>query len=367
MANQQLVDYIKQQMQLGVSKDAVKGVLAQAGWPEADVNEALAAALPGQTGSSPAVPAASSVPGGAGQISSGAPAAEMNKPAASFTQSPQSPQTAPAASRPFVPPSAISQFAQKPVASGFGRDPAGSGAAGGPDKPAAQSPFIAKDIFQPKSAAAPAGEPVFQPRIQAMPAQPAVAKTGGGSAKKYALLILWAIVTLALLGAAGYFFWKNRDLNNRFSNLLGISASLEEANARIATLTAQNGDLLTQFNNLNLERADLALHLSFFLPAVGGATTTDVTLGGTIGGGGRDPYTITTKRQLVVSVRNSSASDVSRALLPLIGKEAVISGKRVPGTREIIVEAVNGEPVEKPAASPTGSTSTPTSASPLAP
>ncbi len=56
MANQQLLDYVKQQIQLGVPKEAIKSALLASGWPAADVDEAL-----GVTGSaSPAGPAAAS-------------------------------------------------------------------------------------------------------------------------------------------------------------------------------------------------------------------------------------------------------------------------------------------------------------------
>ena len=46
MINQQLVDYVKQQMQAGISKDAVRKALSDAGWPPADVDDSLKAAEP---------------------------------------------------------------------------------------------------------------------------------------------------------------------------------------------------------------------------------------------------------------------------------------------------------------------------------
>ena len=39
--NQQLVDYIKQQLQLGVTKEAIKATLISSGWTEGDVTEAM--------------------------------------------------------------------------------------------------------------------------------------------------------------------------------------------------------------------------------------------------------------------------------------------------------------------------------------
>src|SRR5882724_4730935 len=52
MINQQLVDYIKQQLQAGVSKDVVRKALVDAGWPAADIDDSM------KTGDSVASPAA---------------------------------------------------------------------------------------------------------------------------------------------------------------------------------------------------------------------------------------------------------------------------------------------------------------------
>jgi hypothetical protein len=46
MVNQQLVDYIKQQIQGGVTRDAIKKALLDAGWPTADVEDSMKAADP---------------------------------------------------------------------------------------------------------------------------------------------------------------------------------------------------------------------------------------------------------------------------------------------------------------------------------
>ncbi len=44
MVNQQLTDYVKQQVQGGVQKDAIKKALLDAGWPAADVDDSVNAA-----------------------------------------------------------------------------------------------------------------------------------------------------------------------------------------------------------------------------------------------------------------------------------------------------------------------------------
>ncbi len=69
MANQQLLDYVKQQMQLGVPKEAIKSALLASGWPAAEVDDAL-----GVTGG-PASPATASVAASASPVSASASAA----------------------------------------------------------------------------------------------------------------------------------------------------------------------------------------------------------------------------------------------------------------------------------------------------
>ena len=43
MINQELLDYVKQQLQQGVSKEQIKGSLMGNGWQESDINEAFMA------------------------------------------------------------------------------------------------------------------------------------------------------------------------------------------------------------------------------------------------------------------------------------------------------------------------------------
>jgi hypothetical protein len=61
MVNQQLRDYVKQQTQLGVSKDALKSSLLGVGWSTADVTEVLgspAAPASAPAAAAPGTPAA---------------------------------------------------------------------------------------------------------------------------------------------------------------------------------------------------------------------------------------------------------------------------------------------------------------------
>jgi len=89
MINQQLVDYIKQQLQAGVSKDAVRKALADAGWPLADIDDSLKAAEPAMPAAGPvAAPAAAQtinpvVAMGGAEMDDAASALERTKSASS--------------------------------------------------------------------------------------------------------------------------------------------------------------------------------------------------------------------------------------------------------------------------------------------
>lgn len=338
MANQQLVDYIKQQLQLGVSKEAVKETLSQAGWPEADINDALSAAAPSPAeaaqSSSPATP---SVPSTSATVATETKLATETKPAAE-TKSATKGESA----RGVQPAASASQ--DKPGATG----PASSALSQLTNKSSASqsSPSVAKDILKPKSEAA------FQPKIQTMSAQAAGQSSGDSSTRKYALPAVGIAVVLVLAGWSVYLFLQNRALKGEASQSADLSASLEEARTQIASLTNDKNMLSSQLEAVNLERNDLLLHLSFFVAPAGEAETKDITISGTLGGGGRSPYTITTSRQVVLNVKNSSESDVSKALQPLLGSVIEVVGTYVPGTRNITVAVVNGVPVTEATQTP---------------
>lgn len=61
MANQQLLDYIKQQLAEGVTEEDIKKPLLQNGWGDADINEALSALQPPTPTSSAPIPPSSPI------------------------------------------------------------------------------------------------------------------------------------------------------------------------------------------------------------------------------------------------------------------------------------------------------------------
>lgn len=324
MANAQLVDYIKQQLQLGVTKEVIKATLAQAGWPESEINEALSASGPSPVQqSSPKI--SSEQVTQAAETASSAPGVTSvsSKPGISASSS-----------------SAFSQFTQK--SSPFTQQ---------------SSPFIAKDIFQPKT------EAVFQPESQPITSQVAKNSGDGSSLKKYLIIAGCAVVILGLAGWSIYLFLQNGKLKQEISQNSALSPALEQANSQVASLTDEKNSLAAQLAEANLEKADLILHLSFFIPPSGEATTTSLNIRGSLAGGDKKPYTLTTSRGAVLNIKNSSNKEVASVLQNLLGNEVEISGTYVPGTREITVINVNGTPVETPVAEQP----VPTSTSPAAP
>lgn len=340
MANQQLVDYIKQQLQLGVSKEAIKTALSQVGWPEAEVNDAFIAAQP------VAVPAAGVEVAKTGvevkPVEQIKPVVQEGavRPAAAVAAAPVSPTTTPFSSTTRKEVVSPAEFTS-PLAK-----------ATSPVTGAASSPrAVAKDIFQPK------GEVVFQPRVQlsggGTPAAATAATTVTTSVsahpsvfKKYFLAVVAVVVISALGGGSAYLFLQLRSLKTAATEIQTIRASLEQANAQIASLMDEKSSLASQLEITNSEKADLLLNLSFLVAPAGEAASAEATVGGIVGTGGKGQYTLTTDRGVVLNIRNSAKPEVARALQPLVGKRVSLRGSYLPGSREITVLEVNGTAVE---------------------
>lgn len=299
MANQQLVDYIKSQLQLGVAKEAVRSTLLQAGWGEGDMSEALNAATP-------AAPAAVSAP--------------------AATTSPVS-QNPPREVRPTTPVS---------------------------------SPLLTRDIFQSKSLPG-QGEPffqpkpaeqVFQPKKEALsPAQkngPVVAVTPTtprkqSSGKGTVFRIVGIVLVTASLGAVGFFYKQVADLQGKLNELSSGGAG---ASSQIATLTQERDKLVAEVAALKNENTQLVAELAIFAGQPTATSTAPITAKGVLSGGGKAQYALTTKSGVVAYVKNSKDMKVDAALKPFVGTEIEISGTHVTASRDVTVTAVNGKLIE---------------------
>ncbi len=308
-ANQQLKDYIAQQTKVGVSKDAIKSALIGAGWGESDVNQAIAE-------SEPVSPAAvSSAP------------AQTVKPAETFQVSK-------------------------------------------PSEPAEKSSpvsFVTSDIFRPK------GEPVFQstgagsqPGVMGMKPEAASLKMKVSSGGKGGLVltISLSVLSAGLLGGNIYFFLQNSGLNSKLSTLSSGSSSFQ---TQVASLSADKKTLTDQVDSLNKTLADLNSQLAVFAVSSGSSTAAvPFDVSGTLGGGGKSLYSLTTSKNIVLTVKNSKDADVEATLKTLLGSNVRLGGTHQDGSSQLTVTTVNGQaiqPAVKAASTTATSTTTGTASS----
>lgn len=296
MANQQLVEYIKQQVQLGVSKDAVKSTLVQSGWPESDIIEAMDVAL-GQTA--------------------------VSQPARSVATDIMQPKT--------------------------------------------ESAAIKTDTIAIKRA-----EPTIQPRTTSVGmASPAdsLSTAPEGNSKSWKAFILPALLILIILGM-GVWVWmlssQNSDLNNQLINTGSSNSTLAQAEADAKSKVS---NLESQMASKDADLKDLALHVSVLIPPPVTGTSSpaavSISLSGSIKADEK-AASLTTSRNLVLSIKNYKEANVMGALKPLVGTTAKITGTTIPGSKEIIVQSVNDVAVPTTTAS-TQATTTPASPDPSKP
>ncbi len=298
VANQQLKDYISQQSKLGVSKDAMKSALLGAGWNESDVTQAINEYEAG-TQAAPAQPVAAVQP--------------------------------------------MQQPVQQPASqvSGIAATIAGT-------KPAA--PFMTSDIFQPK------GEAVFKASAPGQPSSPAAQKPAAismgaepGKKKGNILTIALAAVSVLLLGGNVYFYFQSAAPRAQTPSITGTGTG-QQQEAQIASLTSDKNSLSQQVDTLNKTMADLSGQIAIFEPApTSTITSVNFDVSGMLGGGGKVLYSLTTSRNIVLSVKNSKDAKVDAALKDLVGKQVSLQGTHQPGSTSLTVVSVNNQPVDMPA------------------
>ena len=329
MVNPQLAEYIKQQIQLGVPKEAIKSTLVTSGWPEADVNEAL-----GPSSAQPAVSQPAAAPMAAASVSS---------PAISSAAKP-----------------AISA----PTAVTGGSSP------------------VTRDIFKPKNEPVFGVKPManakpetktdvkpFESKIQSMTSSdpnvfiaPDAASYSSRSSRSWILPGVLGVLFVVSAGAAAYFFLQTQGLKGEGGILPSPDGGSDQ---QVSALTSERDQLQGQIAALTDENKDLAAQLAIFATPAG-ATTTAFTLSGTLSGGDKVSYVLTTARSVAFSVKNSKDAKVIAALKPVVGRTVELSGTYTPGSKDLTVTAVNGTPVNPPAppagtstTTPAGATSTP--------
>lgn len=308
--NQQLKDYINQQTKVGVSSDVIKTALLDAGWQESDINEAMA-------GSSPSAGAGISKP-----VDAAKPAG-VNPP----------------------------EIKTVDILSAFSKNFPGAGAQSAEAKLSPAS-FMTSDIFQSKD------ESMFQskgaavqPLASGNKPQSVSSMRGTSFLQKPIVPIILGAVSLVFLAGAGILYAQNSGLQAKLNSASGENASL---NGKLKSLESDKIAFASQVALLNQTVSDLGNQLSIFAAPAGTSTAElPISVKGTLGGGGKSPYSLTTSRAVVVYVKNSKDAKVDAMLKPLAGNQVEISGTHGAGSNYITVTSVDGKPLEQNAATST--------------
>ena len=171
--------------------------------------------------------------------------------------------------------------------------------------------------------------------------------------KGKARIVAVALAAVAFAGASGavYFYLQTNDLQTSAASLRAerdtAKAGTAALTAQVDTLTKDKNDLTTKAGSLAGENELLSAKLSFFIvpPNVASSANMAFVIQGTIAGSASTLYTVTADDGIKVSIKNSKDVNVNAALKDLIGTKVGVSGTHAPGSKEVIVNAVNGASV----------------------
>lgn len=202
------------------------------------------------------------------------------------------------------------------------------------------------------------GKADMKPVSMEFPEEKGAPQKRGASVARIAL----AVIAVAAAGGAVYFYLQNRNLQTKTADLAN---QLATANARVPALTAQLDALTKDKNDLNAavgsllgENKILFSDLSFFMVPPNATSSVDVafSLQGALSGNASVLYAVTSADGIRASVKNSKDANVNAALKNLVGTSVEISGTHMAGSKDVIVNSVNGVSViatSSPAASST--------------
>jgi cell division protein FtsL len=308
MIQQQIIDYIKSQLKLGMNRDSIKNTLVSAGWSAEDVEDSIKNSL--AAGVSEVSPTSSASPAGMNVGKNNA-----------------------AANGPIV------------VSDMFNSSKMGA-------MPAAKEGK--KD------------EPVKISSINMAAGNAVSVKEVGktGSVKSTVAIIVLAIIAVGFGTGMVFLYLQNSPLNDKITSLQNDNATLNSKistlDAQIADLTKERDDLKTSAGLLAAKNQEFLTELSFvFVPAGATSTEEQFTIKGMLSGGGKTQYSLLTADGIKLLVKNYKDAGVDAALKPLVGQTVEISGTHAPASKEVTVVAVNGAPATPPAPVPQASTSTP--------
>lgn len=308
MIQQQVVEYAKTQLALGIGEEVIKNALVDAGWPVSDVDDSIKSVAQRK----------------APEVVSAIPSAMASR---------QSTSPGSSSSQPINLKDIFGGAAKGNISFSAPADTskADSSKADSSKTNISKTPSAPADISSLKKSAA-----------EKFSSQ----KSSGGSKT---VLIITIVIALAAIGAAVFFFINNRNLAAQVDKFAADNAAAGSAasglSAQIADLTKSKQDADDQIASLTEQKDQLRTELLFFVPQplALGATSSVISfsLSGTVGFDSKLQYTLTSDG-IILNIKNSKDPKVDSILKPLIGKIAEISGTHAQLSRDVIVSAVNG-------------------------
>lgn len=329
MINDQLISYIKQQLERGISEEVIKNELLKVGWKETDFSEAMEKIKPSAYKDKTEILA--------GEAPNEITAQASQEAAAGTLEEKQQPELATAD---------LPQEEKKETNEGGG----------------AKSLFEVKELIDVSNLS---GSELKEVNLQeeVSPGQESSSeeitkqatpddkqKTAAGSSlvsgnvfPKLALGIL-GLLALVGLGVGGFFYLKNSKLESSASLL---NSEKESLNNEISRLSKEKSDLEKQIGSLLESNRALEEQLSIFAipPDASSSEEMPLTVKGTLKLA-KDQFTLTTDKSIVVYVKNSKDAKVKAALEPFVGTIVELSGVHLVGSPNLVVSAVNGKPIE---------------------
>jgi hypothetical protein len=307
MIQDQLVDYISSQMKIGVPRDSIKTTLLAAGWQAADVEDTLSKV-------------------------------ESSKTSQPITSGPAGPAIGP---KPVAPSSAMKTEPQVMKVSDLisASDPAMS------VKPVA----AARDTSKKSPMIGPTTTAGTMTATQLSGNQKEFPPKDHSSRKPLIIEGVLGLVVVILAVFAGFLYFQNGGLTTKLNSLTADSANVTSQLSALQQQVSASTTLLTvQVGELNAKNQDLQTELSFYAvpPGAAAGATSTAMLTGTLSGGDKVPYTITTSYGTKIYVANSKDPGIIAAFTPIGTSTAQFAGMFVLGSDSITITSVNSTTVQ---------------------
>ncbi|HTY39489.1 MAG TPA: hypothetical protein VMC43_00120, partial [Candidatus Paceibacterota bacterium] len=283
MVNRELLEYVQNQQQLGVSKEEIAKALFASGWPAEDVREALGV-KPAAPAAAPSVNAKSAV---VSDMVTNPPAVAPIRPAAAeayFSARPGTPNVAPAANPTVIPATATPTRV-----------------------PIQEATFVKRSAGGPAPATAAAAAPAGVGRMSGW--------------KKWLIPAGIGLGGLVIGFAISFFFAGKGDLSDQVKSL---QDDKDKLSLQISALAKDKDNLNNQMVALQAQAKDLRDEISILAaPNPDATSTVPVTVKGILRVDSRGQFRVETPNGFQIYVKNYKDALVVSALKPNVDKQIV--------------------------------------------